>query len=90
MPPLRGVPTASVDGAIVLFIDRAALKVMMIESRLDMAEAEAAASALREVRQDQSTGADLPLPPEEVLLGIDAACGPDSAGDINTATTPTQ
>jgi len=90
VPPLRGVPTASVDGAIVFFIDRAAVKVMMIESRLDKAEAEAAASALREVRQDRSTGADLPLPPEDVLLRIDAACGPDPARSIDTATTPTQ
>ena len=89
-PPLRGVPTASVDGTIVFFIDRAAVKVMTIESRLDMLEAEAAASALREVRQDRSTGADLPLPPEDVLLRIDAACGPDPARSIDTATTPTQ
>ena len=63
---------------------------MTIESRLDMAEAEAAGKALREVRQDESTGADLPLPPEDVLLRIDAECGPDPERSIDTATNPTQ
>jgi hypothetical protein len=70
---LRGVPTVQQADAVSLFT--ANLVIRLGNTADAPKQATAAAAALREVDQDQPTGANLPAPPGHIVALVDKACG---------------
>jgi len=82
LPSLRGVPTVQQSDAVWLFT--ASFVIRFGDTADAPKKAAAAATALREVGQDEPTGADLPTPPAHIVALVDKACG-QTPGDRGPA-----